>query len=94
LHIPKAETRIVLENIKRVLAPSGLFYLGIYGSEEESEGIWEQDTYSPKRFFSFYNDANIQNITAKLFTPLYFKRIPVSAGHPHFQSLILEKPNQ
>ncbi len=94
LHIPKAETRIVLENIRRVLKPAGLFYLGVYGSDEESEGVWEQDPYNPKRFFSFYNDANIQKITAEFFTPLYFKRIPDGAGRPHFQSLILEKPNQ
>jgi hypothetical protein len=59
----------------------------------ESEEIWEQDTYNPKRFFSFYNDPNIQKITAEFFTPLYFKRIPISANHPHFQSLILEKPS-
>lgn len=94
LHIPKSEFRIVLENVKKVLAPSGLFYLGVYGGDEEFEGVWEQDAYNPKRFFSFYTDESIQKATADVFELLYFKRVPVGGdNHLHFQSLILERPN-
>ena len=93
LHIPKADFRTVLGNVKKVLKPSGPFYLGVYGSDEEFEGIWEQDAYSPKRFFSFYTDENIQQITAEIFELLYFKRIPINGSRPHFQSLILGKPD-
>ena len=94
LHIPKAETRTVLENIKRVLAPTGLFYLGVYGADsEEFEGVWEKDSYNPKRFFSFKTDETIQKITAEIFELLYFKSITVDGNsHLHFQSLILQKP--
>ena len=93
LHVPKAEFRSVLENIKRILAPSGLFYLGVYGGDEEFEGVWEKDSYNPKRFFSFKTDETIQKTTAEVFEPLYFKRIEVSGNyHLHFQSLIFEKP--
>jgi len=91
LHIPKAEFRTVLKNVRDVLKPSGLFYLGVYGSDEESEGIREQDTYNPKRFFSFYTDENIQKITSELFELQYFKRIPTTGNDLHFQSLILKK---
>lgn len=91
LHIPKAEFRTVLGNVKKVLKPSGLFYLGVYDSDEKSEGIWEQDVYNPKRFFSFYTDENIQKITSEIFELRYFKHIPVEGSRPHFQSLILEK---
>jgi SAM-dependent methyltransferase len=91
LHIPKAEFRIVLGNIKRILKPSGLFYLGVYGSDEEFEGVWEQDAYHPKRFFSFHTDENIQKTTSEIFALRYFKRIPTSGNQLHFQSLILEK---
>jgi SAM-dependent methyltransferase len=94
LHIPKAESRTVLGNVRKVLKPSGLFYLGVYGSDEESEGIREQDTYDPKRFFSFYTDDNIQNITSELFELKYFKRIPTTGNELHFQSLILTKSDQ
>jgi len=53
LHIPKTEFRIVLENVGKVLKPSGVFYLGVYGTDEEFEGVWEQDAYNPKHFFHF-----------------------------------------
>lgn len=93
LHIPKADFRIVMENVNKVLKPSGLFYLGVYGSADESEGVWEQDSYNPKRFFSFYTDDGIQKATSEVFELLYFKHIPVDGSRTHFQSLILEKSN-
>ena len=91
LHIPKADFRTVLGNVKKVLKPAGLFYLGVYGSDEEFEGVWEQDAYNPKRFFSFHTDEAIQKTTSEVFELLYFKHIPVEGGRTHFQSLILEK---
>ena len=90
LHIPKVEFRIVLENVKKILKLPGLFYLGVYGSDEEFEGVWEQDAYDPKRFFSFHTDHGIQKITSDVFELLYFKHIPVEGSRTHFQSLILE----
>lgn len=93
LHIPNAEFRSVLENIERILTPSGLLYLGVYGGDDEFEGVWAEDSYNPKRFFSFKSDEAIQKMTAEIFELLYFKRIEVSGDHRlHFQSLILEKP--
>lgn len=91
LYIPKADFRTVLGNVRKVLKPSGFFYLGIYGSDEEFEGVREQDTYTPKRFFSFYTDEGIQKITSEVFELLYFQHIPVEGSRTHFQSLILEK---
>jgi len=91
LHIPKADFRIVLENVRKVLKPSGLFYLGVYGSDEELEGVREQDTYDPKRFFSFHTDLGIQKTVSEIFELLYFKRIPTTGNELHFQSLILKK---
>jgi SAM-dependent methyltransferase len=93
LHIAQSEFRRVLQNIQRVLAPAGLFYLGLYGADEEFEGVWENDSYTPKRFFSFKTDETIQETTAEVFKPLYFKRIATHGKQVlHFQSLILEKP--
>ena len=90
LHIPKVEFPIVLENVKKVLKPTGLFYLGVYGGEE-FEGIWELDSYTPKRFFSFHADENIQKITSEVFDLLSFKPLNVSSNNLHFQALILRK---
>jgi SAM-dependent methyltransferase len=91
LHIPKNELSIVLENIKRVLKPNGVFHLGIYGSDQESEGIWEEDFYVPKRFFSFYSDEHLQEITSQYFDLISFKRLTVDNSKTHFQRLILRK---
>jgi hypothetical protein len=82
----------VLKGIRAVLKPKGLFYMGVYGGPE-SEGIWEDDTYTPKRFFSFYPDERIQKIVSDFFEIFYFKAIPLEEGRPHFQSMILRKNN-
>lgn len=91
LHIPKNELPLVLENIKRVLKSNGLFHLGIYGSDQESEGIWEEDFYVPKRFFAFYSDEHLQEITSQYFDLVSFKRLTVDDSKTHFQRLILRK---
>jgi len=90
LHAPKKELPKVLKGIRAVLKPTGLFYMGVYGGTE-FEGIWEDDFYRPKRFFSFYSDQRIKEVVADFFAILYFKTIPLEKGEPHFQSMILRK---
>lgn len=89
LHVPKEELPRVLQGIKAVLKPQGLFYLGIYGGLD-SEGIWEQDYYQPQRFFSFYTDEQIQQVVKEHFDLLRFRTIPINETL-HFQSMILRK---
>lgn len=88
LHIEKKDFRRVLEEIKGVLNPDGIFFLGVYGGEE-FEGIWEQDKYIPHRFFSFYTDEEIKEKVKKYFNIIDFKTIE-TGGRYHFQSLILK----
>jgi SAM-dependent methyltransferase len=90
LHLPKSEWPAVLQSIQTILKPAGLFYLGSYGGYEH-EGIWEADTYEPKRFFTFFTDEALQAILAPYFDLLYFHRIPLEDNprSPHYQSLIL-----
>jgi ubiquinone/menaquinone biosynthesis C-methylase UbiE len=92
LHIPKKDLPTVLKNIQTVLKPNGLFYMGVYGSEIESEHIWEDDPYTPKRFFAFYSDEHLQEITEQFFDLISFKKITFEEDQPHFQRLILRKP--
>jgi SAM-dependent methyltransferase len=92
LHIPKKDLPAVLKNILTVLKPNGLFYMGVYGSENESEHIWENDPYTPKRFFAFYSDEHLQEITGQYFEQISFKKITFEGDQPHFQRLILRKP--
>ncbi|AZR72108.1 hypothetical protein BBF96_01085 [Anoxybacter fermentans] len=89
LHVPKKNLPKVLEGIRNVLKPNGLFYMGVYGGPD-SEGVWEDDHYWPQRFFVFYTDEHIQEVVQEYFELVYFKTIP-TGGEIHFQSLILRK---
>lgn len=93
LHVPKTDLPAVLSAINRVLKPSGLFFLGVYGGFE-SEGTWEEDHHTPKRFFSFYTDDQLLEIVTNTFLIQDFKRIKLpDLSHPEmiFQRLILRK---
>ena len=91
LHIPKTNICRVLQFISDLLTPGGLFYLGIYGGKDY-EGVLEKDTYIPKRFFSFYTDEQIQELTALYFAIIYFKAISLDTERDiHFQSMILRR---
>jgi SAM-dependent methyltransferase len=90
LHLPKKELPIVLQNIRRVLKANGLFFLGIYGGYD-FEGIWENDSYTSKRFFSFHSDGGLKRVVTESFTLLSFKQIISGDGDLHFQSLVLRK---
>lgn len=91
LHVPKDELRRSLEEIRRVLKPDGLFYMGVYGGPD-SEGVWEKDSYEPKRFFAMYSDENLLKAVGGTFEIVYFNTESMGEGNPHFQSLVLRVP--
>ncbi|MEM7035221.1 MAG: class I SAM-dependent methyltransferase [Chloroflexota bacterium] len=91
LHLPKKELPKVLTNIDQLLHKNGLFYLGVYGGPDR-EGIYEEDTYEPKRFFAFYPDETLKQIVSNVFDLHQFNSIPLEADSTlHFQSFILRK---
>lgn len=92
LHLPKRELPGVLAGIHNVLKPGGLFYLGVYGGYDD-EGVWEKDSYEPRRFFAFYTDEGLRQVVEATFQVYSFKRILLedAASGLHFQSLILRK---
>ena len=91
LHLPKDKFAAVLNQINSLLRTDGLFFLGMYGGYD-FEGISENDAYTPKRFFSFFEDEHLQEETAKVFDIINFTRIITEPGNPlHFQSLMLRK---
>ncbi|MBD0383030.1 class I SAM-dependent methyltransferase [Paenibacillus sedimenti] len=90
LHVPKQSLKQVLVGIERVLKPNGLLYLGMYGGYE-SEGIWEEDSYRPQRFFAFYDDEHIQRIVGEVFEIEQFRVLPMEGMTVHYQSIIARK---
>ena len=91
LHLSKTELPDVLRKIDAVLTPTGLFYMGVYGGFEH-EGVWEEDDYQPKRFFSFFTDDHLKQVVSEVFDVLSFKKVALPGrDNHHFQSLVLRK---
>ncbi|OZM56137.1 hypothetical protein CIB95_13595 [Lottiidibacillus patelloidae] len=68
----------------------GLFYLGTYGGFD-SEGIWENDSYNPKRFFAFYKESELKEIISEVFTIESFRTLPIDGEGPDYYGMILRK---
>jgi hypothetical protein len=90
LHVPGAALPAVLQNIRNLLRPAGLFFLGVYGGFEE-EGIYEKDYHIPPRFFSHHTDEFMQQVTAPYFDLVSFKVIEAPGRNMHFQSITLRR---
>lgn len=93
LHQPKRELPAVLRGIRRVLAPGGLFYMGVWGGSD-FEGILTEDSYQPKRFFSFYADGPLQEVVSKVFEIVAFKSISIPHRDKEYQYQSLTLRNQ
>jgi SAM-dependent methyltransferase len=91
LHVPNADLDAALRAIRAVLVPGGLFYLGVYGGEEE-EGIAPDDVHVPARFFSFRSDRQLLRFVQPVFEILDFHVYDNRAGL-RFQALTLVKPS-
>lgn len=87
LHVEKANLNMVLEEIKNVLNPSALFFMGVYGGVD-SEGIRQDDIYIPHRFFASYTDKNIIKAVSDYFEVISFEIIETGDKY-HFQSIIM-----
>lgn len=89
LHIPRSQLSGTLSTINDTLSPVGLFYWGQYGGEQ-SEGIYNEDKYEPKRFFSLLDDDQIKEMASKVFNINDFAIVGLEDNNSlHFQSLIL-----
>lgn len=91
LHVPSADLPRVLEAIRDVLKPGGLFYYGVYGGYRW-EGVWPGDQHEPKRFFVFYPDEELLAAASPFFEVVDFHTVDHERGDSsHFQSLTLRK---
>jgi RimJ/RimL family protein N-acetyltransferase len=93
LHVEKKKLPLVFEEIKKILNKDGFFFMGVYGGEN-SEGIYEKDFYTPKRFFSFFTDEAIKEEVSKYFEIVSFEKIETERGNLDFQALILKESGE
>lgn len=88
LHVPTHDLSAVLQKLRELLRPDGLFFLGVYGGFEE-EGPHEDDWHKPPRFFAHHTDEFMQHAVAPFFEIVSFKAIPMQDNPWHFQSMVL-----
>ena len=89
LHIPKRDICHIFNLIATRLNGNGLMYLGLWGGED-FEGILEQDTYEPKRFFSFWEAETLLEVVQQSFNLEYYLRLNPREGVT-FNSIIARK---
>jgi SAM-dependent methyltransferase len=88
LHMPKANLPSVLEKIREILRPSGIFYLGM--KEGDFEGFKESDRYpGTKRFFSYYTDEQLRTQLSPLFKIVHDSKIAL--GDATFLNFLCKK---
>ena len=93
LHVPKASLPSALRNVRGILKPGGLFYLGPFGGAEE-EGVIANDSYDPPRFYSSHSDDEIKRVTSGFFKLVSFSGVEIGGEDPlrdYYQSIILRR---
>lgn len=93
MHIPNVELPSVLAGIRNIMVPGGLFWAGTWGATVDEEGVWDDDPYSPKRFFSFRTDERARVFYAAHFEIVDFTTLdPMPDQVHHYQSALLRAP--
>lgn len=91
LHVPKADFGEVLREIRRVVRPGGLLFIGTRGGKD-FEGVREEDSYEPKRFYSHYTDEALRSVLGQFFEVLSFEVIgKEEQASTAFQAVTLRK---
>ena len=88
LHVPNADLPAVLETVRGLLRPGGLFFMGVYAGDG-GEGVVEDDDHTPHRFFSWRTDEQIQQFARASFSIEDFHVLDLGAYT--FQSLTLRR---
>jgi SAM-dependent methyltransferase len=93
LHVPNHDLPSVLAAVRAVLRPGGLFFIGVYGGNESTEGPIDDDAHVPPRFFSWRTDEQLLGFAADArFDLVDFHPVDTGRGY-RFQSLTLRRPD-
>jgi SAM-dependent methyltransferase len=89
LHVPREDLGAALAKIRSTLVPGGVFFLGQYGGIDHDD-VFADDSYEPKRYFSFLTDDDLRAIAGESFTVESFRVVELDLDdRSHFQSLVL-----
>ncbi|MBM7784525.1 class I SAM-dependent methyltransferase [Tenggerimyces flavus] len=66
-HVPTADLPPIVAQIRAMLRPGGLFYFGSWGGDG-TEGLLEDDSHTPPRFFAWRTLAQLESALADSFT--------------------------
>jgi SAM-dependent methyltransferase len=92
LHVPNHDLPAVLAAVRTVLCPGGLFFVGVYGGTESTEGPIDDDAHVPPRFFSWRTDEQLLGFATDAgFDVVDFHQVGTDRGY-RFQSLTLRRP--
>jgi SAM-dependent methyltransferase len=89
LHVPNSELPQVLARIHRLMKPGGLFFISVYGGEDD-EGLHEGDKHVPKRFFSSRTDDQMKAFVEEFFEIADFRI--VTPKNYRIQLVIARRP--
>ncbi len=88
LHLPKKEMPFALKEIQRILRPGAPFFFTVWGGIDQ-EGVYEEDNYTPKRFFAFHTDEALIKLLLPHFSVESFERFSKVDSEIHAQSFFL-----
>lgn len=60
VHVPNASFDVAMAEMCRVIRPGGSLAIGLWGGPTDTEGVHEEDTITPKRFFSRRTDRRLR----------------------------------
>ena len=92
LHVPRPTLPAALGAVRTALRPGGLFYLGQWGGIDRA-GIFAEDVYEPKRFFSYLTDDALLDVARRArFDVVDFHALDVGVEPgTHYQALTLAR---
>ena len=92
LHVPNDDLPAILAAVRSVLRPGGLFFVGVYGTNESAEGPIDDDQHEPPRFFSWRTDEQLLSFATNThFDIVDFHQVNTGRDY-RFQSLTLRHP--
>lgn len=93
LHVPKADLPDVLTSINSLLDDDGLFFMGVYGGEDNEKDFVVEEVTEIPRFFASYTDSKLKEILSKFFDIVTFEQIDIGQNPENlsFQAITMRK---